>query len=102
MKTIKFLLAFLFIITLASCGKHSDGTSVWAGMLWILPFITTAATFYFGYKLLKSYQSGSFIITKTGERIDSDKKIIDKGWLFFTAFCLVLTIVIIILVNADK
>ena len=92
----KLLKLFLFILTafvFASCGKHSDGTSVWAGGLWLAPLLTGIGTVVFGLLTLTSSTSGT--VGKKGNTFN-------VGYGIFTVCLLIATIVIIWMVNADK
>ena len=100
-----FIIAFIACLFLASCGKFADGTSVWGGGLWILPWITFIGTVIFGYMAYKSSKSGSTVVDKqTGRRIESNKNVpIYKTWPFlFAAILFAATIVIILMVNGDR
>ena len=109
MKTLQFLAFALVVFTLASCGKfHDDGTSVWQGMLWVIPAITLIGSAIFFYKSYQSYKSGT-VVQKSREegggfRYDKDIKtpIYKMGFFWFGIALFVATVIIIIMVNADK
>ena len=55
----KVLFFFMMCVFLMSCGHHRDGSSVWAGGLWILPVLGFAATAWSYYRMSRSLKSGS-------------------------------------------
>jgi hypothetical protein len=70
----KNLILFFLAFALASCGKFSDGTSVWAEGAWLLfwlPFLGSFPFLYFAYRASKS---GSTKIINKGTK---DAKVVD-------------------------
>ena len=101
MKAITFALTCL---TLASCSKFPDGTSVWGGGLFILPWVTFLGAAWFGYKAYKAWQSGSKQQMPDHTTVYSTEKtpLYKIPYTYYSAVCLIATIVIIIAVNASK
>lgn len=98
----KLLLAFT-VLLLVSCSKHSDGTSVWAGGLFILPILTLAGAAFFYWKAYKASKSNS--TTQHGTTIEDNTgnvPIHKTGWFIFSMGLLIATIAIIWMVNSDK
>lgn len=99
------LFIFLCMATLlSSCGKFADGTSVWGGGLFALPWATGLAAAYFGWQTWKQYKSGSW---KTDDRWKTKKDgskmpLYQLSNFWFASGFLVLTLVIIIVQNASK
>lgn len=95
-------------LLLASCGKFSDGTSIWQGGLWAIPTITTIGTIVFLFLAYKASQSGSKIQTKDERGVavtkysDENVPIYKTGYFIFFIGFLIATIAIIITVNAEK
>lgn len=101
-KVILFALTAMF---LTSCGKFSDGTSVWADGLFIIPILTGLGSVWFGYKAWVAHNSGSWVIGPNGERTNKEGGKIPFtkiGWTWFSLGLLVATIVIVLMVNGDK
>lgn len=101
----KQLFFFLFaIVLLTSCGHYADGTSVWAGGLFLIPSITLAGALIFGYQAYVASRSNSTTQDKDRGIIDNtgDVPIYKLGKFYFAVALFVATIVIIIMVNADK
>jgi uncharacterized membrane protein len=80
-------------LAFSSCGHFHDDPklSVWAGGLWIIPWILGLTSAWFGYKAYASYKKyykseGTFSI----------------GSLTFSIILFVALIVVLIVVNADK
>jgi len=100
----KLFIFFCMVTLMASCGKMSDGTSVWAEGLWIIPTLTTLATLFFGYKAGKQHSGGSWkIIGGWVTDEDGGKIPIWKTpyFVFFVGFFLA-TIGVIFWVNLEK
>lgn len=97
------LLLFALLLMSAGCGKHSDGTSVWAEGLFLvalLPFLGSLYFFYTAYKASKSNsttQVGTTVIDNTG-----NVPIYKTGRFWFGVALIVATIAIIWAVNSDK
>ena len=94
---------------MAGCGKFADGTSVWAAGLWVLPCITALATLFFANKVYVSWREGG----KKGYFTDAKGKvswtednerfpIYEASYFYFTVFCFLSTIAIIVWVNFEK
>ncbi len=104
MKAISFFLTCL-VLTLTSCGKFKDsGTSVWGGFLWLVPLLTFGGAAWFGYKAYKAWQSGSKQQMPDHTTVYSTEKtpLYKIPYTYYSAVCLIATIVIIIAVNASK
>ena len=99
---------FLCLLFLGSCAKHADGTSVWAGGLWLVPALFSIGVLIFGYKTIKGYQSGSEVMDNNkqsatyGQYVSDGKKMIPTGYLVFTIGCLIGLIGSIIWVISEK
>lgn len=66
-KVILFALTAMF---LTSCGKFKDGTSVWAGQLWVIPVvfgILGGLLTYFGYRSWKSASEQQDLTVQPGQ-----------------------------------
>lgn len=103
MKTLTFLLTIVTL--LSSCGKHRDGTSVWAGGLWIIPVLTTIGAFIFFVNAFRASQSGSTKYNQSTGKTESSSEnvpIYKSGFFWFGLACAVATIVIAFVVNAEK
>ncbi len=101
----KLLLFALTAMFLTSCGKFSDGTSVWAEGLWVIPLITFLATVFFGYKAWAAHNSSSWIIGPGGERTTRDGgkiPLLKIGWTKWTIGLALATIAIIWYQNTQK
>lgn len=106
MNKLIFMLSCL-MFTLVSCGKFSDGSSVWQGGLWVivaLPLIGAAIFFYQAYK---ASQSGSTTQVNRGGQVikvhsDENVPIYKLGKFWFGVGLVVAAIVFVIMVNADK
>lgn len=99
---------FLFILTIAcftltSCGKFSDGTSVWQGGLFIIPLLTFVGSVIFFYQAWRSSKSNSKQSSYTGTKDNTGNvSIFSMGRFWFGVGLLIATIAIIIMVNSDK
>lgn len=78
MKVVLFILTCLFLM---SCGQHRDGTSVWAGGLFLIPVLEIGGIIVFG---LTYYKRKSV------------------GYLWFAIGCFLALLATIWLVNAEK
>jgi hypothetical protein len=58
MKRITTFLFLLFSMMLTSCTHFNDGTSVWAGGLWLIFWIPFLGSFVFAYYAYKAHESG--------------------------------------------
>jgi hypothetical protein len=96
----KYLL-FSLLILMTGCGHYSDGTSVWAGGLFIIPLLEIGGIIVFGGLAYKSWTSGS---TGPGGRDPSAKRvpITSIGFFWFAVMLTLALIATIWLVNADK
>ena len=102
-RLINFFFVFCVAILMQSCGKFSDGTSVWQGGLWLLPTVTlTASLFFLGLAYFAS-RSGSW--WWQNHRIKESKEnipIIKVPFFIFFIVLLIATIVIAIVVNSER
>lgn len=100
----KVILFSLVSILLMSCGHYADGTSVWSGGLFIIPWLTgIGSAIFFVIAFLKS-KSGSEQQLPGGGYIQSKENvpIYKIGQFYFACALLVATVVIILMVNGDK
>lgn len=100
-------LLYLLPLFLMSCGKFSDGTSIWAGGLWILPtltFIGGLIFLYFGIRASKSGSEQYQNVNGVDKLVSSDKNIpLHKtGQFVFAVIFFLATIGIIIWQNLEK
>lgn len=109
MKNVILFLRIAFVsIFLMSCGKFSDGTSVWQGGLWIVPAVTGGASIVFWILTIVEWLKGGTVgWTKKGniwDYTEDNKKfpIYRASFFVFAIGCTIATIVIFLLVNADK
>lgn len=109
----KKLLSFLFIVLISmmamSCGKFSDGTSVWQEGLWTIPWLLLAGAGVCWYLTIKSWRAGGTQgwVKKNdyqSEYTTDDKKfpIWRASFFWFAVGLTIAAIVVIIMVNADK
>lgn len=107
-KVIYFLLVMMISLIAQSCGKFSDGTSVWQAGLWIIPTITGLASLFFLFLAYRDSKSGSWYWGKNSRGVDvkieskENVPIYKTAFFAFFAILLLVTIGIIIWVNADK
>lgn len=115
MKQYQFLLVASGSFLLASCGKFSDGTSVWGGGLGIIPWLTgigAVACLVIAYLSSKSnsttqHSSGGKNPNIPGggpwtEDNTGNVPFYKLGWFYFSVALAIATIIIVIMVNADK
>lgn len=104
----KTIIILIFSALLISCGRMADGTSVWAEGMWLIPtvlLLLSAGCFALAYS---NNKSGSIEQHDTGTTdahfVESYKNvpIQSLGTFWFGVILAVATIVVIILVNADK
>lgn len=108
MKALFFLFAMTTFI-LASCGKFSDGSSVWQEV-WIIPVVLFLGAAYSFYRAGKAYKSGSWYWGNDPKvqggkiRIESDDppKLTTIGAFWFGVICTAAFIAVIIIQNAEK
>ena len=95
---------YSLLILLSSCGKHRDGTSVWAGGLWIIPTVTALACIWFTYLSVKASKSNSTQQLPSGKTLDNtgNVPVYKMGKFYFAVGFLLATIAIVIIVNGDK
>ena len=99
----KLILFSLLTVLLMSCGKFSDGTSVWQDGLIIIPLLTGLGSLIFFYIAWLKSKSGSEQQTPTGYKYsDKNVPLYKIGQFWYSVALAVATIVIIIMVNADK
>lgn len=101
----KSFIYLLLSILLFSCGKFSDGGgSVWQQGLWVVPWLTGLGGTWFMYLAYKASKSNSTTQTKDGRIIDNtgNVPIYKLGKFYFACALYLATIIIVIMVNADK
>lgn len=106
----KFLLFLLTIVGLTSCSKFSDGTSVWAGGLWVIPWLTFSGSLAFFIQTYMAVKSGTEgkVPNKHGgsthyeDLLGVKTKFWNVGRFWFGVALLVATIAIIIYQNSQK
>jgi len=93
----------IFLLPLQSCGKFSDGTSVWAEWTWLVPLIPFIGSLIFGVIAFRKSKSGSNQQTPGGI-LNSDKNvpIYKIGQFWFSMILLAAAVAIIIAQNASK
>jgi hypothetical protein len=108
-KAIYFLTVALVSMLAMSCGKFSDGTSVWQGGLWIIPWVIGAGAGICWFLTIKSWLAGGTQgwVKKDEYRSEyttDDKKfpIWEASFFWFSVALTVADIIVIILVNGDK
>lgn len=90
-----------------SCGKFSDGTSIWKEGGWIVPALTFVAGLIFLFFGIKAWLSGSSQYQKVDgvdRLVHSDKRVpfFSVGQVLFAIAFFIATIVIIIVQNLEK
>lgn len=102
MKQLFFVL--LASILLTSCGHYADGTSVWAGGLFIIPLLTFAGGCVFTVQAYIASKSNSTKQTETQGTLDNtgNVPIYKIGRFYFGMALFLATLIIIIMINADK
>lgn len=98
--------AFVLTLLLTGCGQFADGGgSVWQGGLWIIPTVTGLGAAWFWYVTIRAHFSGSnkinaagFVTNEEGGRMP----LYQIGQFWYAVGLTIATIVIIIMVNADK
>lgn len=103
MKYLTILLSSLFLV---SCGKHRDGTSVWAEWGWVVPIIPLIPAFIFFRMAYLASKSGSDQQNQhvKGGRVEFKENIpMHKQAVFWMGVvCVLATIGIIIGFNWEK
>jgi len=103
MKSIKMFLFASLLFTLASCSNFADGTSVWGKGLWLLPWITGVGGLLFMYMAYLSSKSNSTTTDASGRKeYTGNVPIYKTGQFIFSVILLIVTIVIVASVNANK
>jgi len=99
----KQLFVLFSLVSLASCSTFADGTSVWGGGLFIIPWLTGLGSLFFFYKAYAASQSNSTTTTKDG-RVDNtgNVPIYQIGWFWFGVVLAVVTIAVVIGVNGSR
>lgn len=99
----KLILFALLAVFLTSCGRHSDGTSVWVE-LWVIPTGLILGALWSLYRAYKSHKSGSTkIIQGKVTNIEAGKIPIYKLPQFYYFVALTLAAIgVIIWVNLEK
>jgi len=100
----KLIYFFLLSVLLTSCGKFADGTSIWAGGLWVIPTITFLASVGFFYVSWRMSRSGGKRQLPQGgyEYTSSPVPIYNIGRFWFGVGLLIATIGIIVWQNLEK
>ena len=100
----KLLLFALTAMFLTSCGKFSDGTSVWADFVWVIPTLSIAGCIITGYKAYKAHNSGSWKIEDgaTTNKEGGKKPYSQIGWTGWCVFLAIVTIAVVIYQNSQK
>lgn len=94
----------LSALFLTGCGRHRDGTSVWAEGLWVLPAVLSIASLWFFFVAWRASRSGSSKQIPGRGTVYSDENVkIWKVWAFWfgVAFAAA-TVVMFIVVNGEK
>lgn len=108
MKSVKLIPISILCLFLTSCAKFKDGTSVWQGGLWVLPWLTALASLFFLWKAWKASKSGSWYWGKDERGVDKmiqskeNVPIYKTGWFVFSVCFFFATVAIIWMVNSDK
>lgn len=93
----------IFLLPLQSCGKFSDGTSVWAEWTWLVPVIPGIGSLIFLIIAGLKSKSGSDQQTPSGyHSYREDVPIYKIGQFWFAVALLIATIAIIWAQNAAK
>lgn len=102
----KTILFALMAILLTSCGRFSDGTSIWAEGLWIIPtllFLGAAAFLITGYLSSKSGSNPYDASGKLRKDIETGNVPLVKLWQFkFAVVLIIAAIGVIIWQNLEK
>lgn len=98
--------ATLFILStllLTSCGKHADGTSVWAEGVWIIPMLMLLGGLTFMYLAYRASKSNSTQQYSGGTKDNTGNVPIYKVGKFWLAVALfVAAVVVVIVQNSEK
>lgn len=99
----KVTLFILTTLTLTSCGKFSDGTSVWAEGLWIIPVLMFLGGAWFLYLAYRASKSNSTQQVPGGTKDNTGNVPIYKVGKFWIGIALVvLTIIVMLHQSAQK
>jgi len=100
----KLFYFFLLSVILTSCGKFSDGTSIWSDGLWVIPTITFLASVGFLYTSWRMSRSGGKRQLPQGgwEYTSEPVSVFKIGRFWFGVGLLIATIIIIIVQNWEK
>jgi len=99
----KKLLYIFAMLLLTGCGKFSDGQSVWAGGVWIIPILLFSAAGFFLYIAIKKSKSGSEQQTSRGiKSYDENVPVYKIGQFWFAIGFIVAAIIVIIIQNGEK
>lgn len=98
----KVILFCLVAIMLTSCGHHSDGTSVWAEGLWIIPLLPAIGAVIWFIAAYRSSKSGSTINPIKGGGEGGNVPIYKSPFFLYAVCCVIAVVVIIFWVNAEK
>lgn len=98
------ILLFLTCLFLTSCGRYSDGTSVWAGLAWLLLVVTFVPAAWFFSVAYRKSKSGSESNNREEGYQASEKnvKITSIGQFWYGVALTAVGIIIIIVQNASK
>lgn len=100
----KTFLPAVLVLFLTSCGHHRDGTSVWAGGLFVLPVILLAFAAFFLLKAYRSSRSGSKQMRPGVGLVESDENlpIWQIPFFWYGVALIVATAVVALAVNLEK
>lgn len=98
----KYLLFILTVILFTSCGHYSDGTSVYAGKVWILLVLLPLGGLWFIYLAYRASKSNS-TQQKTGLSVSTGNvPIYQLGKFWIGVAMIIAAIVVVIVQNAEK
>jgi hypothetical protein len=102
MKQIIFIMIASFFM--ASCGHYPDGTSVWAGQMWLIPLISIPAALWSFYRAYRASKSSSEMQLRDGKWLSSKENVpIYKHFSFIVGCGLILlNIIVAIWINSEK
>ena len=108
MKSLKLIWATIVVMLISGCGKFRDGTSIWSEGTWIIPSIPALGALIGWIMYFIGRRSGVIVKDTTkgsptfGKWLDGKGKAIPEWPLFVGIFCTVITVLIIIVQNAEK
>jgi hypothetical protein len=104
-KFLLFSFSVLLIFLFTGCAHYSDGTSVWAGGLWLVPSVTSFGAIAFFIAAYRSSKSGSWKNPQYsgGKNVEGGNvPIWEHGFFWFSVACAIATVAIIFMVISDK